>query len=474
MADILQSLATIIVESVSVISLRCTETGKHFPTLDEEFTDQSQEIRSDGDVESATIRIVAAAAQLIATVRPPSLTLLDRSTGFLLSSALSIASRTCTAEVLREAGAEGRHINAIGREVGVEPSKLGQILRALATHHIFREVSPDVFANNQISSLLDTGKDSHHVLSRPVNKFVGARGYSAMVECFTDEVFRSATAFSDTILEASTQSSGNPTESAFNRAFSTDLEIFSWYESPENRDRLVRFSMAMDGARRLSPPKAILRGFDWSTLPAGSCIVDVGGGVGSTTLEILHYLPSLKAVVQDRPAVIILAKEYWQSHLPHALFDKRVHLQVHDFFTPQPITDAAIFLLRMVLHDWSDSYALKILKHLRAAASQHTRLMVIEHILAYTCRQSSSSVDEVRGISGGAIDPAPTPLLANFGLANSRVHLADLQLSLLMNGQERTLDQYCSLFIRSGWKMERVYRVANAPHQQMIAVPSVI
>ena len=34
----------------------------------------------------------------------------------------------------------------------------GRVLRLLATHHIFREVSPDVFTNNRISSLLDTGK----------------------------------------------------------------------------------------------------------------------------------------------------------------------------------------------------------------------------------------------------------------------------------------------------------------------------
>jgi hypothetical protein len=35
------------------------------------------------------------------------------------------------------------------------------ILRLLATHHVLREVTPnsDVFANNRISALLDTGKE---------------------------------------------------------------------------------------------------------------------------------------------------------------------------------------------------------------------------------------------------------------------------------------------------------------------------
>lgn len=31
-------------------------------------------------------------------------------------------------------------------------------MRLLASRHIFREVAPDVFANNRISSLMDTGK----------------------------------------------------------------------------------------------------------------------------------------------------------------------------------------------------------------------------------------------------------------------------------------------------------------------------
>lgn len=35
---------------------------------------------------------------------------------------------------------------------------VGRILRFLATHHYFNEVMPDVFANNRLSSVLDTGK----------------------------------------------------------------------------------------------------------------------------------------------------------------------------------------------------------------------------------------------------------------------------------------------------------------------------
>jgi len=34
---------------------------------------------------------------------------------------------------------------------------LAHYLRFLAFHHVFREISPDVFANNRLSGLMDSG-----------------------------------------------------------------------------------------------------------------------------------------------------------------------------------------------------------------------------------------------------------------------------------------------------------------------------
>ena len=41
-----------------------------------------------------------------------------------------------------------------------------RVLRLLATEHIFKEVTPDVFANNRISSLLDTGNSIDKLIER--------------------------------------------------------------------------------------------------------------------------------------------------------------------------------------------------------------------------------------------------------------------------------------------------------------------
>ena len=78
---------------------------------------------------------------------------------------------------------QGVHVKEIAVSTGVDAHKLGgslcplkefgrsftvaaRCLRFLATNHIFREVSPDVFANNKISSLLDTGKTVATILEK--------------------------------------------------------------------------------------------------------------------------------------------------------------------------------------------------------------------------------------------------------------------------------------------------------------------
>ncbi len=58
----------------------------------------------------------------------------------------------------------------------------------------------------------------------------------------------------------------------------------------------------------------------------------------------------------------------------------------HDFFEAQPIKNPSVFLLKNILHDWSDKYAKKILMRLRAAAGPDTRLVTRDTIIPYSCQ----------------------------------------------------------------------------------------
>ena len=91
--------------------------------------------------------------------------------------------------------------------------------------------------------------------------------------------------------------------------------------------------------------------------------------LGSAYLD-LHF------VVQDLPTTLASRT----SRVPDSLAS-RVTFQPHDFFTPQPISDADFYLMRMIIHDWADSDALKILGHIANAMKPTARLLIMDTVL---------------------------------------------------------------------------------------------
>lgn len=52
----------------------------------------------------------------------------------------------------------------------------------------------------------------------------------------------------------------------------------------------------------------------------------------------------------------------------------------HDFFAEQPV-QADLYLLRHILHDWPDPYAIKILRSLIPALKKGCKLLLVESVL---------------------------------------------------------------------------------------------
>lgn len=96
----------------------------------------------------------------------------------------------------------------------------------------------------------------------------------------------------------------------------------------------------------------------------------------------------------------------------------------HDFFTPQPVENAAVFLLKQILHDWPDAYASRILVRLRDVARKDTKLVLIENLIPLACHDHGS--DDGEGIPGAVPKEAPKPLLANYGIANEMAYNGDM------------------------------------------------
>ncbi|KAJ5825967.1 Sterigmatocystin 8-O-methyltransferase [Penicillium riverlandense] len=123
-------------------------------------------------------------------------------------------------------------------------------------------------------------------------------------------------------------------------------------------------------------PAAFLEAYRpiFAPLPPGSLFVDVGGAHGDIALAAAASYPHLQYIVQDLPEVIATAP---RDSSP----DGRVEFSAHDFFTPQPLRNVAVFYLRHILHNFGDARAISILRALVPGMRPGTRVLLNEHVL---------------------------------------------------------------------------------------------
>ncbi|KAF5387586.1 hypothetical protein D9757_006612 [Collybiopsis confluens] len=466
MSDIV-SLAALISTNVSIIQTICDVHGITLPAPNRPFQSSTIDPHVISGIAEASSIIVSAAAQLIVIVRPPTATLVTTALQHHVCSSLRASINTSVVEILREAGNKGLHVDQIAKINHVNPTKLARILRLLATEYIFCEVAPNVFANNSISALLDSRKSVAQLLAYPEDRHRDTSGIAAVLSHFTDESFKSSAYLTESLVDPNFAFADDPNHTAFNLAFQTHLPIFPWYELPENHLRLSTFSYAMEGGNNMLRPDSIIQDFPWESLVANSIVVDVGGGIGTQTLALYRAFPSLRFVVQDLPGPVRHGTMFWNSKYPEALISKRVVFKEHDFFKDQPEKDANVYLLRMILHDWSDANCIKILKKIHSSAGPNSKLLIIEDIRPYACVDTTAASK----IPGGDVASPPAPLLPNWGHAKIFGYLVDIQMMVLMNGQERTLYHLFTLLTQAGWMIEQIYRDPEftATHHQILA-----
>jgi hypothetical protein len=82
---------------------------------------------------------------------------------------------------------------------------------------------------------------------------------------------------------------------------------------------------------------------------------------------------------------------------------------------------ADVYSLKMILHDWNHSECTRILQTIRRRAKPNSRVFVAEHIV-------------------------PSPSESHFS------KLFDIHMMCWGSGQERTEEEYASLFATSGWR----------------------
>lgn len=162
---------------------------------------------------------------------------------------------------------------------------------------------------------------------------------------------------------------------------------------------------------------AILAGYDLSGV---ATIVDVGGGQGALLAALLRANPHLSGVLFDRETIIAEARPLMAA----AGLTTQASCVAGDFFAQVP-AGGDVYLLKSVLHNWDDAACIKILHTCRLAMADHARLLVIERVV-------------------------PT------GNDPSEAKLFDVNMLVMLGGQERTEREHRMLFEAAGFKLTRI------------------
>jgi len=310
---------------------------------------------------------------------------------------------------------------------GIDAIKLCHVLRLLVMRHCFKEVKPDVFAHNRLSICL--------ISSNPISETIGL---------VTDDMLKGGAYLSDNLSDPKVTSSASLAESAFFQAHGcTIFDVVSGSKGPM---RAKRFSNAMIGASEIVGKSQHVRAFPWNTLPAGSTVVDYGGGNGHATLTLLRAYPHLKIVVQDLPPVLNEAHELWEKEWPEAVKENTVQFVPFDFVKDAPVPGCSVYYLRQIIHNWADDYCVKMLTGIRKVMAPDGRIFIQDYVLQNAVRGSLSTVEE-----------APEPLLPNYGGGRIGMYYMDLNMMQSCNAPERTIDEFLALGKLAGLKFVKLW-----------------
>ena len=316
------------------------------------------------------------------------ITLLRMTGGLILHQCLYVAATLGIADLLNDGGATAAELAGT---LHVDEEALHRVLRLLTGYGVFEEIACRTFANSQISECLRTD------VAGSVRPLLIMRGGPDTLAALGELLFSVTTG-----------------KSSFEKLRGS--EMFAHLR--RSRGQALMFGDAMTALTALWASR-IAAAYDFA--PWGS-LMDVGGGNGLLLAEILNAHRGLRGVLAEQPEVLERARQrgFFSGELA-----ERVQFESCDFFRAIPAGCRA-YLLKMIIHDWNDHAAVRILQNCHHAMPASGTLLVIERRLEPDYRNA---------------------LL---------VLLLDLQMLVNLGGRERTDDEYRSLFAAAGFELSAI------------------
>ncbi|THH16261.1 hypothetical protein EW146_g4345 [Bondarzewia mesenterica] len=420
--DELHSLLSLITSATEDAIHQYELAGCDIPSL--KTTAESQ-LPEDTTALKKALRVLDGAChQLCTTLTPPALTMFTRSLATVDVACLRVVVNANIADVIGDRP-EGMHIQEIAEITNLQKEKLMSIMRKLAATHCFRETSPSVFANNPISATL--------LQDNPL---------SALVKNRTNEFNDIAVShLYDTLIDPEYGASFDARRSSFAYGIKDDIPngtMFDWLgDHPESSER------SMVGISYILGHGAVVKQYPWANLPQDTTVCDVGGGTGTVSIELAKAYSNLHLTLQDLPDVLEQARQLWRKDYPVAIEEKRIEFIPFDFLRESPI--------RQIIHDWPADDCVRILRNVREAMKPGSRILIHEYILLPNVF-GTASLDHNYGA-----EAAPRPLLPNYGFGSIRSYLQDVNMLILLNAGERTLDEFKDLGVRAGLRIVKVW-----------------
>ena len=325
-----------------------------------------------------------------------SMTLLRMISGSWVSQAIHVAAKLQVADHLAS-GAKSS--DELARAAGADADALHRLLRALASVGVFTEGGDGRFSLTPLADALRTDAPG------------SLRAYAIMLG--EDWHWRAWGQLPHSVRTG---------QSAFEHVFGCG--VFDYFAAHPEAAQVFNAAMT---SRTGQENAAVTAAYEW---PAGT-IVDVGGGQGALLAAILERNPDARGVLFDVAHVVDAARPL----MAEAGLAARCELVAGSFFERVP-SGGDLYLLKRVLHDWTDKSALAILKNCRASMGVGSQLLVIEHVLA----------------------PGNAP---SFG------KLFDLEMLVLTSGgRERSDAEFRALLSAAGFEQRRI--IAAGPTASLI------
>jgi hypothetical protein len=322
----------------------------------------------------------------------PSEQLMQFATGYMVSAALYSVTKLGMPDLLKHGPKSAREL---ADACAANEDAVYRVLRALASVGVVTQCSPRTFALTPVGDCLRSDRD----------------------DSMRDMVLWMADKFHYQIYPEmlhSLKTGQTVVEKVFGES------CFGYFE--KNKEEGHVFNTAMTTFSKMLTPQ-VLEVYDFSWLN-GKTLVDVGGGHGYLLTTILKKYPGIRGVIFDLEHVVTGAP----ANIEAAGVAARCQAAGGDFFAEVSRGDA--YIMKNIIHDWSDEKALSILRNCHRAGEGKTKVILVEAV----------------------VTPGNDPHFAKW---------LDLEMLLLPGGRERTEAEFVNLLEQAGFRLARVVQTKS-------------